>query len=102
MGLLSAHLALGRVLNAAYVRAAIGLPQMGLLSAHLALGRVFNTASEETLGRAFEARPKVMVLGRALNAAIGLTPDGLIPADAMRKTLKLKLGNARLWGPRTL
>ena len=53
---------------------------MGLLSAHLALGRALNAASEETLGRASKARPKVMVLGRALSAAIGLPQMGLLSA----------------------
>ena len=43
---------------------------MGLLSAHLALGRVLNAASEETLGRASKARPKVMVLGRAFERGL--------------------------------
>ena len=43
---------------------------MGLLSAHLALGRALHAASEETLGRAFEARPKIIVLGRASNRGL--------------------------------
>ena len=55
MGLLSAHLALGRALHAA---------------SEETLGRALHAASEETLGRAFKARPKVIVLGRAFNRGL--------------------------------
>ena len=72
------------------IAAAKTRPQTDRSKHHLALGRGLNAAKDKTLGRAYEPRPKIMVLGRVLNAAldhhlrprllsaaIGLTTNGL-------------------------
>ena len=53
----------------------------------MVLGRVLNAASEETLGRAYKARPKVMVLGRAFKRGL------MFPLKP-----RLKRGLRLVWG----